>query len=193
MTGLTLTRRDGARRLLDEAIRLWLDARESLAVHALTMAAFRVLYDLHQHENEGEHPRLKALLSEIGFSHLFELWNKLKHADRDPEVPLSVPSEKENEWRMGMALVMYRTLERDLTPEMGAFHLMSLSAYPDTFQVVADEDPDIEHGAQVGATLMREGVELRRTMVRSFLKLIEDGSLSANVNLRRRHRNDNSS
>ena len=156
------------------------------------MAAFRVLYDLHQHENEGEHPRLKALLSEIGFSRLFELWNKLKHADRDPAVPLSVPSEEENESRMGMALVMYRTLERDLTPEMGAFHLMSLSAYPDNFQVVADEDPDIEHGAQVGAALMREDVELRRTTARLFLKLIVDGSLSANINLRRRQRNENS-
>ena len=93
---------------------------------------------------------------------------------------------------MGMALAIYRTLERDLTPEMGAFHVMSLSAYPDNFQVVADEDPDIEHGAQVGAAVMREDVELRRTMVRSFLKLIVDGSLPANVNLRRRHRNDNS-
>ncbi|MCO4053334.1 MAG: hypothetical protein HEQ16_04635 [Bosea sp.] len=190
---MTLTRRDGARRLLDEAIRLWLDARDPLAVHALTMAAFGVLRDLHQHENEGEHLRLKDLLSEIGSSRLVELWNKLKHADRDPEVPLSVPSEKENEWRMGMALVIYRTLERDLTPEMGAFHLMSLSAYPDNFQVVADEDPDIEHGAQVAAALMREDVELRRTIVRSFLKLIVDGSLPANVNLRRRHRNDYSS
>jgi hypothetical protein len=190
--GLALTKRDGAQRLLDEAIRLWLDAREPLAIHSLTMAAFRVLYDLHKREKEAQHPRLEALLSQIGFSRLYELSNKLKHADRDPEILLSAPLDEENEWRMGIALVMYRTLERDLTPEMGAFHLMSLTAYSENFQVVADEDPDIEHGAQKGAALMRGDVELRRMMVRSFLKLIVDGSLPANVDLRRRPRNDNS-
>ncbi len=189
---LTLTRRDSARRLIDEAIRLWLDDREPLAVHLLTMAAFRVLYDLHRREEEDQHPRLEYLLNEIGFSRLFELSNKLKHADRDPEVPLSVPSEKENEWRMGMALVMYRTLERDLTPEMGAFHLMFLSAYPDNFQVVPDEDQCIEHGAHIVAGRLREDVELRRTMVRSFLKLIVDGSLPSNFDLRRHHGKYNS-
>ena len=184
---MPLTRRDGARRLLDEAIRLWLDAREPLAVHVLTMAAFRVLFDLHKRENEAEHPSLEALLSEIGFSRLYELSNKLKHADRDPEVPLSIPLDKDNEWRMGMALVMYRALEGDLTPEMGAFHLMSLSAYPENFHVAADEDPDIEEGAQAGAHLMRGDVELRRTMVKTYLKVILQGWLPANVNLRRRH------
>jgi hypothetical protein len=191
MTGSTLTRLDGARRLLDEAIRLWLEARDPLAVHTLTMAAFRVLYDLHQHRNREQHRRLQNLISEIGFSRLYKLSNKLKHADRDPGVLLDVPSEEDNEWRMGMALAIYRMLKDDLTPEMGAFHLMSLSAYPDNFQVAPDDDPDIEHGAQIAAALMREDVNARRDTVRMNLKLIADGSLLANVDLRRRKTNDN--
>jgi hypothetical protein len=149
------------------------------------MAAFRVLYDLHQHQNADQHLRLRELLTSIGFSRLYDLANKLKHADRDPEEPLPALSDKENEWRIGMALVIYRTLERDLTPEMGAFHLMSLSAYPDTFLVAADEDPDIERGAQMGASHLRGDVELRRMMVRSFLKLIAEKLLPANINVRR--------
>ncbi len=102
-----------------------------------------------------------------------------------------MPSEEDNEWRMGMALAIYRMLKDDLTPEMGAFHLMSLSAYPDNFQVAPDDDPDIEHGAQIAAALMREDVNARRDTVRMNLKLIADGSLLANVDLRRRKTNDN--
>ena len=194
VTGIAmmLSRRTGAQRLLDEAIRLWLDAREPLAVHALTMAGFRVLYDLHKHDNSDQHSQLEGLLTKVGFSRLYDLANKLKHADRDAEAQLIVPCDKENEWRIGMALVIYRTLESNLTAEMGAFHLMSLSAYPDTFQVAANEDPDIEASAQLAASLLRADVEHRRTMVRIFLKLIGDGVLPANINLRRRRHTDDS-
>jgi hypothetical protein len=63
---------------------------------------------------------------------------------------------------------------------------MSLAAYPNNFQVAAHKDPDIESGLQMRASLLRGDVEQRRAMVRLFLKLIAEGFLPTNINLRRR-------
>jgi hypothetical protein len=63
---------------------------------------------------------------------------------------------------MGFALLLYRMLTDALTPEMGAFHLMSLMTYPEHFAVAPDTDLDIEVGAQHAARLSRDDPELRR-------------------------------
>jgi hypothetical protein len=42
---------DAARRQLDEAIRLWMEGRDPLAIHTLSMAAFGILYDIAKHQN----------------------------------------------------------------------------------------------------------------------------------------------
>jgi len=183
----TISKTEAAQRQLDEAIRLWLDARDPLAVHTLTMAAFRVLYDLIGHINTDYHAHIKELLSVHGFSEFYAIANALKHADRDPHSDVQIPHDKENEFRIGIALVAYRVVSDDLTPEMGGFHLMSLSIYPNEFLVEADKDIDIEMSAQYAAQIFRADVNQRRMMTKGLIECIHKGLFPRNVSLRRRY------
>jgi hypothetical protein len=185
-----ITKLEAARRQLDEAIRLWLDSREPLAVHTLTMAAFRVLYDLIAINEPEYSSHLKQLLSAHGFTRFYKIANALKHADRDPASAVSLPDDRENEWRIGLALVAYRVLADDLTPEMGGFHMMSLSTYPEHFKVAEDDDPDIEAGAQYAAKLTREDVSQRRLITGVYVDCIRKGVLPTNINIKRRYHTD---
>jgi hypothetical protein len=182
----SISKIEAARRLLDEAVRLWLEGRDSLAVHTLTMAAFGILYDLakRQHLLSVDHP-LEQLLSYLGQRQFRLIASFLKHADQDPLGQLDEPDTKEQEYRIGLALVLYQAITRELTPEMGAFHLMSLLTYPDLFRVAPDTDPDVEAGAQHAACLARDDVELRRMDVRVNLDLMKRGVLPANIGLKR--------
>ena len=154
------------------------------------MAAFRVLYDLLGHADPKHRAHMEQLLSVHGFSRFYAIANALKHADRNPDARVPVLRDTENEGRIGLALIAYRILANDLTPEMGGFHLMSLSAYPENFRVVADKDPDIEAGAQYAAALMRDNIDQRRLMAQAFIDSMRNGVLPANVSLKRSYHSD---
>jgi hypothetical protein len=178
---------DAARRQLDEAIRLWMEGRDPLAIHTLTMAAFGVLYDVAEHQGLlREDDPLILLLSRLGHRRFRRLANFLKHADKDPISSCIEPPIAEHEWRIGFALLLYRLLVSDLTPEMGAFHLTMLGTYPELFQVAPDPDPDIEAGARYSAELNRKSWEQRRLMAKVYLESIKSGHLPANVKVKRR-------
>ena len=99
---------DAARRQLGEAIRLWMEGRDALAIHTLTMAVFGVLYDVSRHHNlvkDGD--LLTSFLSQLGHEEFRKLANFLKHADRDPLASCTEPPMQEHEYRIGLALVLY--------------------------------------------------------------------------------------
>ena len=131
---------DAARRQLDEAIRLWMEGRDPLAIHTLTMAAFGVLYDVAEHRGllQEDDP---VVLHPSERRQFRKLANFLKHADKDPLSSCIEPPVVEHEGRIGLALLLYRLLVNDLTPEMGAFHLTMLMTYTERFQVAPDPDP----------------------------------------------------
>ncbi|MDE0849726.1 hypothetical protein, partial [Yoonia sp.] len=54
----------------------------------------------------------------------------------------------------------------------------------------ADKDLDIEVGAQVAAEHLRYDIALRRKMVRGNLRLIQNGQLPSNINVRRGYHED---
>ncbi len=175
---------EAAGRQLSVAIQLWLEERDGLAVHTLTMAAFGILNALCR--KDPQHVAfMDRFLAEFGHKRFYETTNFLKHADRDPDAVLNEPISLETEYRIGLCLVMYRCLRGDLTPEMGAFHLMSLATYPEFFKVAADPDPDIEEGSLYGAKIARADVSARRMLVRSFLSEMRAGKMSPNINVRR--------
>jgi len=178
---------DAARRQLDEAIRLWIEGRDLLAIHTLTMAAFSILYDVANHQSLlREDDPLILLLSRLGHKRFRRLANFLKHGDKDPLSSFIEPPIAEHEWRIGFALLLYRLIVNDLSPEMGAFHLTMFGTYPELFQVAPDPDPDIEEGAQYGAELLRKSWELRQRMAKAYLESIKSGHLPANVSVKRR-------
>jgi hypothetical protein len=71
------------RRQLDAAIRMFFENEDVLAVHTLSRAAFRVLYDM---TNEGDAKvALDAHINKLGLDKFNKVTNFLKHADRDPD------------------------------------------------------------------------------------------------------------
>jgi hypothetical protein len=179
---------EAAQRQLDEAIRLWMEGRDPVAIHTLTMAAFGILYNLAEyHDLLIDDDPLVQLLSGPGHKRFRKFANFLKHAKTDPTASYPEPPIQEHEQRIGFTLLLYRLLVRDLTPEMGAFHLTMLSTYPELFQVAPDSDPDIEDGAQYAAEIRRKSWEKRRQSAKLHLNLISQGLFPANVNLRRRY------
>jgi hypothetical protein len=178
---------EAARRQLDEAIRLWIDGRDPLAIHTLTMAAFGILYDIAWHHGvltQGD--VFDSMLSRMGHRKFRELASFLKHADKDPLAAYIEPPLPEHEYRIGLALLLYRALAKDLTPEMGAFHLTMLTSYPELFKLAADPDPDIEKASLHHAELSRQSWEIWRRTAQGYLGCIKDGVLTANVDLKRK-------
>lgn len=171
---------DAARRQLDEAIRLWIEGRDQLAIHTIAMAAFGILYDVAEHHGilSIEHP-LKQFLTRVGHRRYRELANFLKHADRDPTASYREPLVEDQEYRIGFALVMYRRITGEVTPEMDAFHHTMRMAHPEHFKIPPDPDPDIEEMAQVGAEMMRNNLESRRQCAAAVLAGIKSGSRSS--------------
>ncbi len=186
-----IDKHDAARRQLMDAVRLWLEGRDRLAVHTLVMAAFGILNPLAKKTLGAKYEEfMRGFLSEYGYKRFFGLANYLKHADRDPDASIREPTDEENEWRIGLCLSIFRMLNGYLTPEMGAFHLMSMMTYPEYFRIAPDPDPDIEAGARYGADWMRQDVEKRRVTVRAYLKSMREGVLDPNMNLRRKDGSD---
>lgn len=67
---------DGARRQLDTAIDLYFDDADSLSVHTLAFAAFKVLFDLYPHRcGDDFAAQLEALISRDG-------WRVMSGVDR---------------------------------------------------------------------------------------------------------------
>jgi hypothetical protein len=173
-------------RQLNEAVQMWLDARDPLSIHTVTMAGFGILKDLHQvqFQEEATDP-LRNLLSQIAYNKFNEISNFLKHADRDPDANISVPDDRLNESRIGICLTVLRCLGRPLTPTLGAFHLMSLMTYPEQFRIAPDPDSDIEFAAKHFAQAAKKNTDLRRQQVRNYIKLIDSGVIPADINLKR--------
>ena len=79
---MPISKLEAAQRQLDCAIRLYFGNDDLLSVHALSHAAFRVIYDLHKPIDEYraivEHltPEMKA----------FHLWMKVSNPDKFPSV-----------------------------------------------------------------------------------------------------------
>ena len=85
----TISKLDSSRRLTEEAIALFFENRDMLAVHALAAAAHQVLADLaiargHQSILKNN-PLLKPDRRAEWFQILNATHNFLKHADRDPD------------------------------------------------------------------------------------------------------------
>ena len=177
---------EASERQLNEAVQMWLDVRDPLALHTVVMASFGILKDLHsaRFPDQGVDP-LRGMLSQLGYREFNRIANFLKHADRDPDATISVPNDKLNESRIGICVPILRCLDRKLSSKLGAFHLMSMMIYPEEFQIAPDPDKDVEWGAQYAACAARESTDLRRQMVRGYIKIMEAGVLPADINLRR--------
>jgi hypothetical protein len=119
-----ITKLEAARRQLDAAIRMLFAGEDPLAIHALAMAAFRLLRDLSEKQGSDFHETIRRCFRP-GMER--EAWralqgpaNFLKHADHDPEAELSDINEELNDLIILLACCYYTDLGGRPTPEMTA-------------------------------------------------------------------------
>jgi hypothetical protein len=141
-----ITKLEGARRQLDCAIRLFFDNEDALAVHTLSRASFRVLFDLYaKHLQDGFLGEVNSLIERtVGWRAFNLVANFLKHADKDPNDAISEISLESNEAFIGVAAILYSRLSGRYTPEMRAFDDWMHAIYPEAFQPPSHEDPEVE-------------------------------------------------
>jgi hypothetical protein len=169
-----LSKIEAARRQLDCAIRLYFDNDDLLAVHTLSRAAFRVLYDLHPADDTYKE-LITQTIGYLGWGNFNELTNFLKHADRDADAEVDEASETRTQIGIGFAAMLYRQMTATLTPEMKAFHLWMKVNNPKHFPDVREPDWEFEH-EYLDATefLKNEPREARMITGKVLLQMLKD-------------------
>jgi hypothetical protein len=169
-----LSKIEAARRQLDCAIRLYFDNDDLVAVHALSRAAFRVLYDL-QPAHDDHKELITQTIRYLGWVNFNKLTNFLKHADRDPDAEVDESSEVDVQIGIGFAAMLYRHITGKLTPEMKAFHLWMKVMNPECFPDVREPDWEFEQD-YLDATedLKTQPREVRVISGRALLQMLKD-------------------
>lgn len=176
-----LCKLDAATRLVVEAVRLYYDRRDIIAVHALVASAHQVLFDL------GKGRGIAGTLKNTAGMRQNEVqdylrrvnypFNFLKHADRDPDARIDVgPLEKFSQDFIMDAVVMLQMIHDDLPFEAKVFWMWFVGKYPEEFGNLP-EDSEIRRLQAVGV------VDMDFSTISQFLRMWSlgtEGDLTAN-------------
>jgi hypothetical protein len=117
-----ISKMDAAARQLETAIDLYFSNGDSLSVHTLAHAAFRILFDLYPHlQSDDFSKQIDAMIQTEGWKPFSRTANFLKHADRDPHETLPSHHPQEAMSIVGLATLLYRRISGDFTLKMKAF------------------------------------------------------------------------
>jgi hypothetical protein len=178
---------EAARRQLECAIRLLAAHEDELAVHTLTMAAFGILNDLTAARTVDYDVRFKPFFTSIGWSHLTNTANFLKHANRDPDASLASLNAQENDWRIGLCVLLYRSVKGTLTPTMAAFHCWMVIRQPDEFNIAEDADKDFEAAYRDSIRLLKDQRRDGETfLLNALIETYKKGVISPDTGFLRR-------
>ncbi|MBK9303844.1 MAG: hypothetical protein IPM94_08145 [bacterium] len=140
-----LTKLDIATKLLVEAVRLFFDRRDIVAVHTLVASAHQVLFDL------GKGSGISSVLKNTSGMRCKEVqeylrivnypFNFFKHADRDPDSIIHIgPLERYSQDFIMDAVLMLQSIGGDLPLEAKVFWAWFVGNYPEgstTFPMIA--------------------------------------------------------
>lgn len=133
---------DGARRQIDTAIDLFFGGADSLSIHTLAFAAFKVLFDLYPHRlDDGFDRRLDDLLTKEHWRSMSGVANFLKHADKDPDAFLESHHAAQAMAIIGLATLMFSRLSGAFSLKMRAFDYWFDSLHSEQLGIT-DEDTD---------------------------------------------------
>jgi hypothetical protein len=127
---------EAAQRELDAAIRMFFKSEDMLAVHTVSRAAFRVLFDIAN--DGGAKKALATYIKKVGAPRFNEETNFLKHADQDPGGEIDDHFHEFTEAGIGMAIGLYKSHKKQLTPEMASFLVWSQFMRPNFFDLGED-------------------------------------------------------
>lgn len=114
-----ITKIDGARRQLEAAITLYFDGFDSLSIHTLAWAAFKVLFDVYPHHNsDGFSNQMDSVIETEGWSSMAGVANFLKHADRDPHAFLKSHHPEQAFIVIGLGTLLYKRAVGEMTVVM---------------------------------------------------------------------------
>lgn len=117
-----ISKLEGARRQLEVAIEMYFDGMDSLAIHTLAWAAFKVLFDVYPHHSQdGFDKKLDELVKQVGWKQFASVANFLKHADRDPDAFLHSHHPEEAFILIGLATLLYKQATGRMTVKMMGF------------------------------------------------------------------------
>jgi hypothetical protein len=114
-----ISKLEAAQRQLDCAIRFY-GKEDSLAVHTLAFASFRLLFDLCPNQH-AIRVALENIIETMEWSKFTRVPNFLKHADRDPEGLLDDHSEESVYITIVFATLLYVANGGHETPDMLSF------------------------------------------------------------------------
>jgi hypothetical protein len=145
-----ISKLEAGRRQLDAAIRMFFENEDVLAVHTLSRAAFRVLYDI---TKEGDTKvALDAHIKKLGPDRFNKVTNFLKHADRDSDAAIDEDFQISTEAGLGMAASLYYHHAKDFTPEMKGFGMWARLMRPQYFDLPEQLAKDIAELKAVSKT-----------------------------------------
>jgi hypothetical protein len=153
-----ITKIEGARRQLDCAIRLFFEDDDSLAIHTLAHAAFKVLFDLYPKRRSDDFAtQMNNRIARLGWRRFSREPNFLKHADKDPEEELSNHSAEYVQATIGLAAILHHRITGQMTPKMRAFDAWVQVLNPDHFELPQDPDPEIDAAFRDSVALLQGG------------------------------------
>jgi len=139
---MKISKLQAAERQLNCAIRMYFDEEDHLAVHTISRAAFRILYDIYPTlKDDGYSRNVEAIIRQMGWRKFNRGTNFLKHAINDDQDLLELP-EIETQLGLGISGMLLYKLTGEISPEMRAFDAWMKVTHPDHFNVAPD--PDIE-------------------------------------------------
>jgi hypothetical protein len=182
---MPLTKIEVAQRQLDCAIRLFLADDDSLAVHTLARAAFKVLFDVYpSRRSDGFSQQVENLVEKTGWRRFNRVPNFLKHADKDVDETLFEHSADVPSPLIGMAATLHHRITGMMTPEMRGFDAWMHIMHPDELGLPADPDPDFEKAFRESVRVISgrpwaERLSLGQTLVKFYREHPDVGGFGA--------------
>lgn len=158
-----ITKLEAGRRQLDAAIRMWFKNEDMLAIHTVSRAAFRVLFDL---TKEGDVKKaLDAHIKKVGPVRFNEETNFLKHADQDSGAEIDQNFHVFTEAGIGMAIGLYKHHDKKLSPEMASFLVWTQFVRPGFYDLSEETNKFTEEwrkNSKTDPTKIQDQENLRR-------------------------------
>lgn len=161
----TVSKLDAAQRQLREAIILFFENRDLVAIHTLAAASLQILSDV------GKACGATSLLKDtryiredkkkLWFASLAEAQNFFKHADRDPSATLDFKPNTTPFYILDSVLLEAK-LRKSLSPASNCFLLWFYLAYPD---VLTDEPYQVFSRATLESGVQAEDFELFKNLI----------------------------
>jgi len=129
-----LTKLEVATRQLKEAIWLFFNQHDSIAIHTLVAAAHQVLHDLAKDKGIFDiknNPLIREEKKGYWLKRLSEAENYFKHAERDPAATLEFPTDLTQIFLID-ALHLHQQLTKSIFPEAFVYGVWFARKYPDT-------------------------------------------------------------